>query len=98
MELCQGQLPAPPTSEYAAFPYQTLAVNKRGLAFCVGGEDSDIYCAYLGPKINGYYNVGTSTSHNLVFKILETGIENYAPTKVKCNISGSMRPAPLYSV
>ena len=85
MEICQGQLPAPPTSEYAAFPYQTLAVNKRGLAFCVGGEDSDIYCAYLGPKINGYYNVGTSQQAATWYKLKYSrqGYENYAANKSK---------------
>ena len=88
MEICQGQLPAPPTGEYAAntdIHTQTLAVNKRGLAFCVGGEDSDIYCAYLGPKINGYYNAGTSQQAATWYKLkyLRQGYENYAANKSK---------------
>ena len=53
MEICTNTVPKPPRVEYATFPYQTFAVNTEGLAFCVGENDGEIYCAYLGSKFNG---------------------------------------------
>jgi hypothetical protein len=59
MEICDGTIPTPPLKdEYAAFPYQTIAADKNGLAFCVG-DDGKIYCTYLGAKLNGIYNNGS---------------------------------------
>ena len=58
MEICTNTVPKPPRVEYATFPYQTFAVNTEGLAFCVGENDGEIYCAYLGSKFNGKVSNG----------------------------------------